>query len=85
VRSTEGEAREVSQGERLKVVPFSLSAPSIACRALHNQFPTLQVGKSLIPLIYTPRFLMAQGIVHENGMEKPVINPILESSRLSLG
>ncbi len=72
-------------GGEVKGRPFSLSAPSIACRALHNQFPTFRVGKSLIPLIYTLRFLMAQGIVHENRMEKPVINPTLESSGLSLG
>jgi hypothetical protein len=41
VRSTEGEAREVSQGERLKVAPLaSLRLPANACCAPHKQFPT---------------------------------------------
>jgi hypothetical protein len=42
VRSTEGEARNVSQGERLTVNSFSLSTAFYfsACRALHKQLPT---------------------------------------------
>jgi hypothetical protein len=34
-------------------------------------------------LIYTLRFRVAQGIGHENGMEKLTINPVLESSELN--
>jgi hypothetical protein len=35
VRSTEGEARNVSQEERLEVIPFSLSLLSMYVRAAH--------------------------------------------------